>query len=200
VVVFPSDHFIVEEDLFMAHVAFGFHLVEQNPSRLILLGVKSTEPETEYGYILPDGKRTAGPMTLLGVQRFVEKPEPSVARELVAQGGLWNTFVMIFATKTMLELVRSQAPALYDSFLPIFKTVGTPAQGHATETAYRSMKATNFSKALLEKLALHPNSCLCVLPVAGVFWSDWGSEDRLLNDLKRQVTSRGCKESQRTGC
>ncbi|MBI4488930.1 MAG: NTP transferase domain-containing protein [Deltaproteobacteria bacterium] len=186
VVVFPSDHFIVEEDLFMAHVAFAFLVVEQNPSLLVLLGIEPNEPEPEYGYILPDGeKRILGSLGLPSVRLFAEKPEPRTVRELVVRGGLWNTMVMIFRTKTLLDLVRREAPRLYGSFLRILEAIGTRDEKHAVEKAYRHMKPTNFSKGLLEKLPLHHRSCLSVLPVSGVFWSDWGSEDRLVSDLKK---------------
>ena len=39
VVVFPSDHFILEEDLFMSHVYLAYRAVERDPSRLVLLGI-----------------------------------------------------------------------------------------------------------------------------------------------------------------
>jgi mannose-1-phosphate guanylyltransferase len=51
VAIFPSDHFIFEEDLFIAHVESAFRIVEQNQSYGVLLGLAPDEPETEYGYI-----------------------------------------------------------------------------------------------------------------------------------------------------
>lgn len=186
VAIFPSDHFILEEDLFMAHVAVAFHAVERNPRHLILLGMEPDHPEPEYGYILPDGKkRILGSLGLPSVRLFAEKPEPRIVRGLVVRGGLWNTMVMIFRAKTLLDLVRSEAPGLYGSFLRILEAIGTRDEKHAVEKAYRHMKPTNFSKGLLEKLPLHHRSCLSVLPVSGVFWSDWGSADRLVSDLKK---------------
>ena len=56
VAVFPSDHFILEEERFMAHVELAFRVVQQDPSRIVLLGIKPNRPEAEYGYILPNGK------------------------------------------------------------------------------------------------------------------------------------------------
>jgi mannose-1-phosphate guanylyltransferase len=55
VAVFPADHFILEEDVFMAHVGMAFYLVENDPSRLVVLGTEPGEPEPELGYSQPDG-------------------------------------------------------------------------------------------------------------------------------------------------
>ena len=51
--VFPSDHFIVEEDRFMDHVKLAAQAVEQDPSKIVLLAIVADKPEVEYGYIVP---------------------------------------------------------------------------------------------------------------------------------------------------
>src|SRR5713226_7466220 len=53
VAIFPSDHFIAQEEIFMAYVDLALWAVERHPSYLVLLGVEPDEPEPEYGYILP---------------------------------------------------------------------------------------------------------------------------------------------------
>jgi len=47
VAVFPSDHFILEEDLFLGHVELACRAVEQGPSKVVLLGVEPREAERE---------------------------------------------------------------------------------------------------------------------------------------------------------
>src|SRR3989338_817393 len=89
VAVFPADHFIVEEALFMAHVDLACRAVERDPSRVVMLGIAPDDPEPEYGYILPGGEWRSGmPAGLRRVARFVEKPSPPAAREIVRRGGL----------------------------------------------------------------------------------------------------------------
>jgi len=108
VAIFPSDHFIYEEDLFMSHVAMAFHAVEQNPKLFVLLGLEPSEAESEYGYILPagagDGDRSE--LVIQRVDRFVEKPCFESACELIANGALWNTMVMVFKIKNLLAIPR----------------------------------------------------------------------------------------------
>lgn len=185
VVVFPSDHFILEEDLFMAYVDQAFRVVEQDPAKVVLLGIHPSEAEPEYGYIVP-GKRLTGPSTpgTREVSRFIEKPEREVARDLVSCGGLWNTLVMVFKAKTFLNAVSRIAPLLYGYFERIWRAVGTPSLGHLVKEVYQQMCPLNLSKGLLELLPLERSPELCVLPVRGIQWSDWGSEQRIIRVLQ----------------
>jgi len=185
VVVFPSDHFILEEDLFMAYVDQAFRVVEQDHAKVVLLGIHPSEAEPEYGYIVP-GKRLTGPSTpgTREVSRFIEKPEREVARDLVSCGGLWNTLVMVFKAKTLLNAVSRIAPLIYGSFERIWRVVGTPSLGHLVQEVYQQMCPLNLSKGLLEVLPLERSPELCVLPVRGIQWSDWGSEQRIIRVLQ----------------
>lgn len=190
VAVFPSDHFIVENGLFMAHVDLAFRVVERYPSYVVLLGAEPDEPEPEYGYIMPGNKvDRLAPLAIRQVLSFTEKPAPHVARELMRQGGLWNTLVMVFHVNRLLDLVRMVAPALYGAFERIYKAIGTPGEPEVIENLYRHMAAVDFSRGLLEPFSVSHGSSLLVLPVRGVFWSDWGSQQRITSVLRK--TGRG---------
>lgn len=185
VAVFPSDHFILEEDLFMAHVEMGFRVVEQDPSLIVLLGMKPDQPEPDYGYILPNGNLDglASP-DIHGVKSFIEKPASQTAIKLVARGALWNSMVMVFKAKTFLSLVRAVAPVLHRSFQTIYRVIGTSAESAVVENSYQDMAASNLSKELLEVFAMKEPRHLAVLPVNGVRWSDWGSAPRIVQSLQ----------------
>jgi mannose-1-phosphate guanylyltransferase len=185
ITVFPSDHFVEEEDLFMGYVDLACRAVERDPFKLVLLGVVPDGPEPEYGYILPDGLGLPPhPSCTRRVLRFVEKPDASAARDLTDVGGLWNTMVMTFKARTMLDLVRRINPALSHAFSRIRRAIGTPSETTVMERTYRRMAAATFSKALLESIPLLYPSRLWVLPVRGVSWSDWGSERRIIRTLR----------------
>jgi mannose-1-phosphate guanylyltransferase len=75
VAVFPSDHFLLGEMAFMAHVAEVAAWVERHPERLVLLGAQPTSPEVEYGWIEPAeslGEVSTG--TVRAVRQFWESP------------------------------------------------------------------------------------------------------------------------------
>jgi mannose-1-phosphate guanylyltransferase len=187
VVIFPSDHFILQENLFMDHVELAFGAVKRNPSILVLLGIQPREPEPEYGYIVPG--REAHP-SLCEVLRFVEKPAPDAALKLIKQGGLWNTMVIVFKVKTLLDLVCRAAPEMYRFFADIFDAIGTASELDAINHAYRQIEAMNFSKRLLENSSVEHASRLMVLAVRDVYWSDWGSEQRILRVLQKKGGSQ----------
>src|SRR5438552_17920831 len=81
VAVFPSDHYIREEETFLAHVAEVVRFVERHPERLILLGARPTSPEPEYGGVGP-GARVGGisHAPVRRVQALLVKQDPGTAQ------------------------------------------------------------------------------------------------------------------------
>ena len=185
VAVFPSDHFILDEDRFMDHVDLAARAVAREPSRIVLLAMEAQAPEVEYGYILPQGSE--GLFNLWGtrqVAQFVEKPDCRLAQELVKAGGLWNTMIMVFKVRTVLEMMQRLCPATYYHFIGILDAIGTPMEAQAVEALYEKIEPMNFSKDFLEKVSDRMPATIAVLPVLEVYWSDWGSPDRLVQTLE----------------
>ena len=166
----------------MSHVDLAFRVVERHPSYVILLGIEPRTAEPEYGYIVPGGRVAfLNPLPVRAVSRFEEKPSQHRAKELIKRGGLWNTMVMVFKVKILLDLMRGVAPALYGSFKSIQGAIGSAEEMDVVERAYRDMEPVNFSAGLL---AGFPMENLLVLAVRGVVWSDWGTERRIVTSLK----------------
>ena len=186
VTVFPSDHFILEEDLFMQHVERAFRIVESNTARIVLLGMEPNEPDPEYGYILYGGS-TDNPDINGGrtVEMFVEKPSADSAKTIISKGALWNTLVLVGKSKTLLQAIERAMPELYRSFEPIQDAIGTPDEQQTIEHVYLKLPSLNFSRGVLETLAYENRQNLRVLPVRGVTWKDWGTSDRLSKTLRQ---------------
>jgi mannose-1-phosphate guanylyltransferase len=186
VVVFPSDHFIEEEALFLNHVDAAFALVERDNRKTVLLAIAPTHAETDYGYILPSNcQHQALPFGAREVKHFIEKPDPIVARKLVQRGGFWNTMVMVFNLRTLLEHLRDINPFVFRCFEQICDAVGTAEFSDVVKQVFVRSEPLNLSTGLLENLAAQQPRSLLVLPVRGVHWSDWGSRQRILASLKR---------------
>lgn len=186
VAIFPSDYFISEQNLFIHYVAHAFRAVEQDPSRLVLLGIKHDEPDSKCRYILPrEEDRNLKPWTFLGVHRFIENPSLETARKLIRRGALWNTMVMLSKTKTLLSLAGTVVPGLYDSFEQILKAIGTRNERFVIAEASPHVKSRNFPEGFLEALLSHHRSSLRVLPVLGVSWSEWGFPRDVERALKK---------------
>jgi mannose-1-phosphate guanylyltransferase len=177
VVILPSDHFVSDDEQFMAHVDFAFDVATTRPAVVTLLGITPDRPETEYGWIEPaESLAGARGRRFHGVRRFWEKPDAALARALFDRGCLWNSFVMVGRCATLLELVADTLPDLSRAFEPIRRFIGTPLESMVVESIYRNLATTDFSKNVLSG---RPER-LAVLPVRGVAWSDLGRPERVL--------------------
>jgi mannose-1-phosphate guanylyltransferase len=186
VTVFPSDHFILEEDLFMRHVERAFRIVESDGARIVLLGTEPNEPDPEYGYILYGGRIDDPDLDASRtVEMFVEKPSGDAAKMIMRKGALWNTLVLAATCKTLLQAIKRATPKLNRSFELIQDAIGTPEEQRVIERVYQNLPSLNFSKSVLENLSYENRQNLRVLPVRGVTWKDWGTSDRLSKTLRQ---------------
>jgi mannose-1-phosphate guanylyltransferase len=69
-VVAPSDHIILKEPAFLAHIEAALNFAASKSS-LVTLGIEPSRPDTGYGYIQFEGKSING---VHDVKRFAEKP------------------------------------------------------------------------------------------------------------------------------
>jgi len=180
VAVFPSDHYIGNEAVFMESVQQASRLVARFPDKIAVLGIHPERPDPGFGYIMPGAPLCADAEghTAFHVRCFQEKPGAEVAALLLAQGGLWNSFVLVFRVARMLELLRSRIPAEIECMQAVY------SDPLASARAYATLVPWNFSNQLLACIPEH----LAVLPVQDVSWSDWGTPEaieRTLHALQR---------------
>lgn len=194
VAIFPSDHFVLEEDRFMDHVKAGFEHASLNPFNVVLLGVEPAQPEQEYGWIEPNAKDTRqGNFTFSGIKRFYEKPDHLAAQSLFANGCLCNTMVLVSRAWILLKLFKVFLPEMYDTFGFIRRELRTSEVQAMLESVYERIPDINFSKMILER----STNCLTVLRVSGVYWNDWGTEHRIREDIARLRSTRISKARER---
>ena len=182
VTIFPSDHFLLGETSFMAHVAEVVAWVEKHPERLELLGAPPSSPEVEYGWIEPGealGDVSTGPIR--AVRQFWEKPSVARARACLESGYLWNTSVLVGKVATLVQTGWQALPALSDRLAHIEPFVGTPEEADAVRQAYELMPRANFSKDVLETVG----DALAVSRLPRIVWSDLGSPHRVMEALTR---------------
>jgi mannose-1-phosphate guanylyltransferase len=185
VALFPSDHFILEEERFMDYVAIAAQAVARNPDRIVLLATEARRPETEYGYVVPSAE--GGQLSFWGARRvahFAEKPDPDRAQRLATAGGLWNTMIMVFKAKNLLNLTKTLYPELYQRFYGILDVLGEAREKARVKELYRNLEPLNFSKDIMQKVLAGFPWTVYVLPMLNVFWSDWGSPRRISHALQ----------------
>jgi mannose-1-phosphate guanylyltransferase len=182
VMVFPSDHFVLDEERFMQEVDRANHYVALHPETIVLLGAEPTAPETSYGWIEPgrvlSDFRGRG---IFDVKTFREKPDRDTAVVLHDQGSLWNTMVIAGRAKKLLEHFKQTVPALYETFESIPRSVRDMLDKRTIRKVYQNLPSINFSTAVLERIPQQ----LAVLRLSGVYWSDWGDENRIVADCQK---------------
>jgi mannose-1-phosphate guanylyltransferase len=177
VAVFPSDHYIREEDTFLAHVAEVSGFITHHPERLVLLGAPPTSPEPEYGWVRPGtviGETTHGP--ICRVQGFLEKPERENAQRCMATGWLWNTFAFVTTLSTLLDAGHEFLPEVDDRLNLIAAFSGSRHEGWAVRQAYSMTPTSDFSRGILERCP----TWLGVSRLPGLTWSDLGTPRRVI--------------------
>jgi mannose-1-phosphate guanylyltransferase len=180
VTLFPSDHYFADDEEFMSHVDLAFDAAQLQPQTVTLLGITPSSPETEYGWIEPQRSILGSlPRSITRVSRFWEKPDTNVARSLMNEGCLWNSFVMVGRVDALLKMTRTALPELVSQFTSITPMFETRAERNALHALYSEIQESNFSH---EVLAARPED-LTVMRVGDVGWSDLGEPARVLATL-----------------
>ena len=177
VAVFPSDHYIREEDNFVAHVAEVVRFAGRHPERLTLLGARPTSPEPEYGWVRPGvaiGETSDG--AICRVQGFLEKPEPENAQRCMTGGWLWNTFAFVTSLPTLLAAGHEFLPDVDDRLNLIAAFSGSRHEGWAVRQAYSLLPTADFSRGVLERCP----TWLSVSRLPALTWSDLGTPRRVV--------------------
>jgi mannose-1-phosphate guanylyltransferase len=150
----------------------AFAQAEQQPERVILLGIMPDSPEEAYGWIEPG--TSLAHTAVFGVRCFWEKPSRRVATRFMRGGCLWNSFVMVGRVSAFLEMTRRTLSDLLRSFDSMWAAVSPGMEASALHERYAKTPATNFSDEVLSK---------AVLPARGLGWSDLGEPRRALSAL-----------------
>jgi mannose-1-phosphate guanylyltransferase len=180
VAVFPSDHFVSEPALLMAHITRIADWVDRHPEWLVLLGARATRPEVEYGWIeLGRPLDSAPDRRIWMARRFWEKPSEERAHICLQAGCLWNTFILVGKVAAFLRAGREAVPVVDDrlSWARVF--FGTEDEAWALHQAYALMPRANFSRAILE--ACPPFLAVAAMPEG--IWSDLGTPQRVFEIL-----------------
>lgn len=104
-IILPSDHYIENEKLFIDTITQAKEIAEKRRG-LVTIGVPPKRPETGYGYI-EMGERINGDISSFRVERFLEKPNIEVAKDLLLKGTyLWNSGMFIWRADALHTKVR----------------------------------------------------------------------------------------------
>ena len=184
VAIFPSDHYVGDDDRFMQYVDSAFDATLRHPETPIVLGVAPFEAELGYGWIEPGTLISNGSEPpVVRISGFWEKPPLRIARELFRRACLLNTFIIVGTVSSLIGTIASALPSTYAAM-----DVAQSALGHALEEVmiraiYSRIARADFSQSVL---ARRPDK-FAVMSMSDVEWSDLGVPERVIALRSREI-------------
>ncbi len=180
VIVYPADHFIFPEGLFLNHVSAAVRATEHWSDRIFLFGATPTRMDADYGWIEKRNRMgwTSG-IELHSVTAFEEKPTSRLRWSNLAGGYLWNTMIVVAKVETLWLAGWQCFPAIMERFSTLSEAIDTPREGAILEAIYEDMPDQNFSSDFLEQAVEQ----LAVMELQNVLWCDWGRPERIQETL-----------------
>ncbi|RUX90318.1 MULTISPECIES: mannose-1-phosphate guanylyltransferase/mannose-6-phosphate isomerase [unclassified Mesorhizobium] len=171
VLVVPSDHEISTPRQFWQSVEAGTEAAREG--RLVVFGIKPTQPETGYGYI-EVATESGGPFD---VSRFVEKPDIATAQTYLKAGTFyWNTGIFLFRAGAMRDAFMAFQPDIWQATEAAYKAATSDLSGlYMPLELYAAIPSNSIDYAIMERAR-----DIAMVP-AGFRWNDLGSWQSLLD-------------------
>jgi len=152
IAVTPADHLIIKEDKFVEVIKKSFEFAEKN-NALLTLGIKPDRPETGYGYIQADRKKSAtGFSNLMKVKTFTEKPDIELAKVFLESGDFyWNSGIFIWNIKSILSAFEKHLPEMFSAFEEGRDSFGTKLETKFIGKTYAQCRSISIDYGIMEK-------------------------------------------------
>ncbi|MCH8904526.1 MAG: mannose-1-phosphate guanylyltransferase [Bacteroidetes bacterium] len=183
-VIAPSDHLILNEDIFIEVIKHGLKVTQENDF-LLTLGIRPTRPDTGYGYIQYlkniKVKEPHDPIhPVFKVKTFTEKPTLELAKTFVKSGDfLWNSGMFIWNVKTIMNSFAKHLPELYEIFQEGKDELNTVHEESFLKRNYSQCEKISIDYGIMEKA-----DNVYVIP-STFGWSDLGTWSSLNEKLEK---------------
>jgi len=159
--VLPADQHVTDKAAFGQVLEAALRAAESTDA-IATIGITPTRPETGFGYLELEAPAPHG--AVVGVKRFVEKPDRATADQYLASGRfLWNAGIFCATAKRLLAELTTHLPTTAHAVREIARD---PANAH---TLYPTLPSISFDHAVMEKTGQ------VVTVPASVGWDDVGS-------------------------
>ena len=151
-IVAPSDHIILNENIFQDIVKSALNASAKNPW-LITLGITPSFPNTGYGYIqFKETDAYPEDLRLNKVKTFTEKPVLEMAQSFIDSGDfLWNSGIFIWSLKSILGSFKKYAFDIDQTFAKGKNLYNTDKEKEFIQGAYTTCKSISIDYAVMEK-------------------------------------------------
>lgn len=175
--IIPTDHDVDKN--FYNVLLDAEKLLISKKQNICLIGIRPRHPSTQYGYILKNKNK---------VENFFEKPDEENAKRLIEKKALWNSGIVVFKLKHIVDLSKKYVDfATYSEFLE----------------KYLTLPNNSFDKEYLEK---ENNICLIETNSS---WNDLGTWEimskkiskpdqyntNIINFEDKEIKNKGIKDS-----
>lgn len=152
IVVAPSDHIILKEDIFINVIESALIAAEQN-DWLLTLGIQPSRPDTGYGYIQFDKKSIdERDNRIHKVKTFTEKPKLDLAEQFLESGDfLWNAGIFIWSLRSIQKAFGAYLSDVNGIFKEGIGMYNTPREALFIENAYSMCKNISIDYGIMEK-------------------------------------------------
>lgn len=149
-IVLPSDHYIENEKEFKETLMQAVEIANRKRG-LATIGVQPTRPETGYGYI-EMGDRVNGDIPTFKVERFLEKPNVEVAKDLLLKGNyLWNSGMFVWRADVFLREMEKYLPKMYKRLMTIYQAIGTEEENEVIKEQYNEIDGISVDFGIMQK-------------------------------------------------
>ena len=181
IVVAPSDHIILKENVFIDILNKGLEFVSKNDS-LLTLGIQPSRPETGYGYIQIGGDKSKIHLneSFRKVKTFTEKPDLKMARVFMESGDFfWNSGIFFWSLNTIMKAFEKYLPEIDNLFNEGYNYYYTEKEYEFIKNVYSKCRIISIDYGIMEKADnVH---VLC----SDIGWSDLGTWGSLYEKLKK---------------
>jgi mannose-1-phosphate guanylyltransferase len=180
IVVAPSDHIILKEDIFTDVILSAFEASSSN-DWLLTLGIQPSRPDTGYGYIQFDKNITyKNDNRIKKVINFTEKPKLEKAKSFLESGDfLWNSGIFIWSLKSIMKAFYKYLPEVDAIFNEGISKYNTAEEEIFINKAYTVCQNISIDYGVMEKADN-------VYVLASDFgWSDLGTWGSLFDIRKK---------------
>lgn len=200
VVVAPSDHIILKEEIFLENILTALHVASEH-DWLLTLGIRPSRPDTGYGYIqFKEGTVYPNEPQLKKVKTFTEKPDIELAKTFINCGDfLWNAGIFVWSLKSIMKAFADFLPDVNVLFRKGIGHYGTKDESKFINDTYGICKSISIDYGIMEKSAE-----VYVLAV-DFGWSDlgtWGSlyENRIKDENGNAVVGKNVMLFESANC
>lgn len=187
---FPADFHAPDSIEFMRRVESACAFARRDPN-LILLGIKPDDAKTKDEWIELDASAPVDKnFGVWRVRRFLTNAAPVQTQQLLNDGALLNSSVLVGTAATFLRKISRAAPEIFERFSLAAKRFGTAGENAAVRAAYYSQYSyTDFSRDVLEKSA----EKLMVVPVPPSLKSAVRIDQQAVAPLPERIVSSAQK-------